>query len=375
MPLICYEQKKFDSERLDMIARANLVFKKYQEQGFSLTLRQLYYVFVGNKYFPESWRYIRLGPDKWKRDPSGTSNATPNYNALGKLISDGRMSGLIDWNAIVDRTRASHANQHWARPSQILEATMNTYALDKWSDQPNYVEVWVEKEALEDVLDQACSPLDVRFFACRGYTSQSAMWEASQRLVRKVADGKRVHIIHLGDHDPSGVDMSRDIYQRLSLFVDHFEEYGEDEWNDGTGKVNVHRIALNMNQVQEYNLPPDPAKISDPRAGGYINKYGDESWELDALEPQLLVDMISARVKSLRDDSLWETALKNEARGKHTLECILKYFPDVVTFIRERRKKDESPVICKDCGATQANPVCRCTDAGAPSIALGPGGK
>lgn len=366
MPLIQYKAIDFSEERIELIAKANLVIAKYLKQGFDLTLRQLYYVFVGNKWFPEDWRYVRINDKQWKKDPNGTMNATPNYNALGKLISDGRMAGMIDWDSIVDRTRASMANQHWQRPSQILEATMNTYAIDKWDAQSNYVEVWVEKEALENVLMKACRPLDVRFFACKGYTSQSAMWEASQRLITQASEGKEVHIIHLGDHDPSGIDMSRDIFERLHLFVNHTQM---------NGRVNVHRIALNMGQVTEYNLPPDPAKVTDSRFRSYQATYGDESWELDALEPTILVDLIRARVKSLRDDRLWEDALATEKKGKDTLQYLCQYFPDVVAFLRERRKKDLSRVVCSGCGATEANPTCLCRDdAGAPVIALPSGG-
>lgn len=343
-----------------MIAKINLIVNKYQSSGFDLTLRQLYYVFGGNKYFPEDWRYTRMEDGKWRRDPNGTWNATPNYDKLGNLISDGRMAGLIDWDAIVDRTRTSNANQHWQRPSQILEATMNTYAIDKWAEQPHYVEVWVEKEALEDVLAKACSPLDVRFFATRGYNSQSAMWEASQRLVSKIADGKHVHIIHLGDHDPSGMDMSRDILDRLTTFVYHTQE--------AHSRFDVHRIALNMDQVEKYELLPDPAKVTDSRFRGYQERFGDESWELDALEPTLLVEVIRARVKALRDESLWEAAKTLEERGKTTLQSICMYFKDVVGFLRERRKQDVSPILCANCGATQATGRCLCGDAAPPKL-------
>src|SRR5581483_5735036 len=174
MPKICYEHKKFSPEKLELLARANMVIMNYQQQGFTLTLRQLYYQFIANNLFPQSWA-----------NTAGVTNSVQSYNRLGNLISDGRMAGLIDWEAIVDRGRTSYANTHWARPSQILEATVKQYAIDRWANQPYYLEVWVEKEALEDVLGRACQPMDVRFFACKGYTSQSAMWEASQRLVDK----------------------------------------------------------------------------------------------------------------------------------------------------------------------------------------------
>ncbi len=278
MPKIKYKDITFSPEKLDLIDKANQIIARYQAQGFSLTLRQAYYVFVSNDLFPDTWTYSNVGNNKWKRAPGGTKNAPPNYNALGDIISDARLAGLIDWHAIEDRSRSSYANQHFEKPSDILDVARRSYALDKWKRQPNYVEVWVEKEALEDVLRTACSPLDVRYFACKGYTSLSSMWEASQRLLKKYEDGKVIHVIHLGDHDPSGIDMSRDIFERLTMFA-------------GT-KVHVLRIALNMVQVKRYNPPPNPAKVTDSRFADYQKKFGDESWELDALEPRVLVDLI-----------------------------------------------------------------------------------
>lgn len=326
MPLICYEPKDFSAEKIDLIAKANLLVNEYHKGGYSLTLRQLYY------------RLFALGHIK--------ANNLKEYSRLGDLISDGRMAGLIDWDAIVDRTRASISNTHWNRPSEVIESALSSYAINKWENQAHYVEVWVEKEALEDVLAKACGPLDVRYFACKGYTSQSAMWEAAQRLLAKKDEGKEVHIIHLGDHDPSGIDMSRDIYSRLSTFT--------------YSKVHVQRIALNMSQVEKYNPPPNPAKVTDSRFAAYSAEYGDESWELDALEPAALVDLIKRAILQYRDDAGWGEAVKIEKRGRHLIECILKYFPDVIGFLRERRKRDDSEVICAECGATRAKPECLC---------------
>jgi hypothetical protein len=159
-------------------------------------------------------------------------------------------------------------------------------------------------------------------------------------------EGKEVHIIHLGDHDPSGIDMSRDIEEKLELFTD--------------SKIHLERIALNMNQVQQYNLPSDPAKATDSRFAGYQAIYGDDSWELDALDPPVLVSLIEKSIMKYRDETLWKTAEEEEAKGKGTLKYLIQYFPDVVKFLRERRKRDDSPVICTGCGATEANPTCSC---------------
>ena len=313
MPKIKYQDITFSPAKLEVIENANRIIAQYQRQGFSLTLRQLYYVFVAKDLLPRAWA-----------DKNGILNRPESYDKLGQLVSDARMAGLIDWHAIVDRSRSSNANQHWEKPSEMVEAAARSYAIDKWFNQPHYVEVWVEKEALEDVLARACSPLDVRLFACKGYTSQSSMWEASQRLIKQADAGKEVHVIHLGDHDPSGIDMSRDIYARLSVFI--------------RGKAHVRRIALNMPQIRRYNPPPNPAKTTDSRFADYQAKFGDESWELDALEPTVLVDLVTRAVLEFRDEKLWAEAVAREKRGTSTLERIAENFVDVVQFLRSKKE-------------------------------------
>lgn len=190
MPLICYHDKKFKEEHLRVIDTANTIIEEYAEQGYELTVRQLYYQFVSRDLI---------------------SNNQREYKNLGSIINDARLAGLVDWNAIVDRTRNVKMNQHWSSPAEILQAAANTYAIDKWEGQPLRFEVWIEKDALVGVIESTCRKLDVPFFSCRGYTSQSEMWAAAMRYRKSLQKKQGTIILHLGDHDPSGIDMTRDI--------------------------------------------------------------------------------------------------------------------------------------------------------------------
>lgn len=215
MPRIAYVSKRLGAAVLAVVEQANAIIEDYRAQGYELTLRQLYYQFVSRGLLP---------------------NTPKDYKRLGDIVSDGRLAGLIDWLAIVDRTRNLRALSHWRSPSEIVEVCAAQFRVDKWARQPSYVEVWVEKEALAGVVERACTPLDVPFFCCRGYTSQSEMWAAAQRL-REQEDARdgEVVVLHFGDHDPSGVDMSRDIADRLALFG---------------SRARVRRIALTMPQIR-----------------------------------------------------------------------------------------------------------------------------
>ncbi len=298
MPKIQYKEIAFKQKSLDLIELVNGVVTEYSKQGYELTLRQVYYQLVARGYIENNER---------------------SYKNIGNLINDGRLAGLIDWNSITDRTRNLRHNSHWDRPQDVIYSAKYSYLLDKWEGQPNYVEVWVEKDALVDIIGQACNPLDTPYFSCRGYTSQSEMWTAAQRFIRqKNREGR--YIIHLGDHDPSGIDMTRDIQERLEMF-------GAD--------VYVKRVALTMNQVNTYNPPPNPAKITDSRCGKYIDQYGDESWELDALEPQMLTKLITNEVTALRDNAIYQAVCDREAAEKWELETVAGRYPKVIAFLSD----------------------------------------
>lgn len=298
MSKVQYKEINFQAKSLELIEKVNSIIEEYQAQGYELTLRQVYYQLVARGYIPNNER---------------------SYKNLGELINNGRLAGLIDWYAIVDRTRNLRNNSHWSNPSSVIYSAMYSYMLDRWANQPNYVEVWVEKDALIGIVSQICRKLDVPHFSCRGYTSQSEMWAAAQRFIAQDHRESRT-IIHLGDHDPSGIDMSRDIQERLDMF-------GAD--------VTVKRVALTMEQIERFNPPPNPTKLTDARASGYIMEYGHECWELDALEPRVITELIENEVTALVDFSLFDEIESREQKDKENIEKICDRYDDVVDFLND----------------------------------------
>lgn len=295
MSKIQYIYKNLREDTLSIIEMANTIVLDYQCQGFDLTLRQLYYQFVSRDWLPKSW----IDPE------TGSTNNEKSYKKLGDMISNGRLNGLIDWNSITDRTRKINTFPSWKSVSEILRSVKDSFSLDKWEDQRKMVEVWVEKDALVSVVEKACRYYEVPFFSCRGYVSQSAMWRSAMRIQDYY---KPTTILHLGDHDPSGIDMTRDIIDRLKMF--------------GTDNVVVERIALTPAQIEKYNPPPNPTKITDTRAKKYIEDHGHSCWELDALEPAMLVDLIVKNIEpQIEFDNLNEVRQK-EDEEKEKLEDI-----------------------------------------------------
>jgi hypothetical protein len=235
-----------------------------------------------------------------------------------EILRRARLAGLIDWYHITDRTRNLRGWNYYESPSEAIETAAYRFSLDVWQGQPCYCEVWVEKDALADVVRKACSKTRTPFFSCRGYTSVSEIWGAAERMKRR-ADKEKI-IIHLGDHDPSGQDMTRDIQERMNLFG---------------AKVQVKRIALNMNQVEEYNPPPNPAKQTDKRYKGYVKQFGKHCWELDALRPEVIEELIDSTIRQYLDLNQFNKMVQEEEEQQKELIAIAGNYAGALKGARE----------------------------------------
>jgi hypothetical protein len=303
MPRIRYETNRLSPETTATIARANTIIAEYEAMGFNLTLRQLYYQFVSRDWI---------------------ANNDREYKKLGDAIQKGRLNGLIDWDAITDRMRTVSQLTSWDGPDSIVRACSEQFRLDLWARQPQYLMCLIEKDALVGVIEGVCNELRVPYMACRGYASVSSLWQiGNQRLRPLLRAGKEVTVLYLGDHDPSGIDMTRDVRERLNLFA------------ASGGTVGVERLALNMDQIEAYGPPPNPTKMTDSRAEWYVDEHGHECWELDALEPTVISDLIRHAVLSRRDDDLWAAAEAEERAARRQLAWIAGNWEDVVSQMPE----------------------------------------
>lgn len=280
-----FVERNFSTASLGMIELVNSILDEYNALGYKLSLRQLYYQLVARGH---------------------VENTQRSYKNVGNLVSNARQAGLIDWDMIEDRNRETISLAHWKNPGQIVRAAANQFRIDKWDNQDYHVEVMVEKDALSGVLVPVCRDLDLPITANKGYSSSSTMFEIGRRLYRKgVIRNKKILIIYLGDHDPSGIDMTRDVEDRL--------------WMYSEIKFDVERIALNMDQVQKWNPPENPAKETDARFADYVRKFGVSSWELDAIEPRTLAGLVRKTVLEVRDPEKWDDAVREESRMREEL--------------------------------------------------------
>jgi hypothetical protein len=296
-----FVEKNFRTATLAIIEKANEIIAEYNTQGFVLTLRQLYYQFVARSLI---------------------ENKQTEYKRLGAIIKEGRRTGLIDWSAIEDRTRNVHIFSSWETPAGIIRGAASQYRKDPWRNQPYRPEVWIEKDALLGVIEGVCRQWRVPYFACRGNNSESEQYKAGKRFERHLADGLTPLILHLGDHDPNGLDMTRDNRDRLAMFARH--------------DVEVRRLALNMDQVEHYAPPPNFAKETDSRYVAYVRQFGTtECWELDALNPSVIADLIGDEIEALVDHAAWNAALAEEAENRSTLAKASENWAKVEKFLAD----------------------------------------
>ncbi len=279
--------KKLQAKTLEKIMLIDGIIREYMDNGIVMSVRQLYYQLVSRGHI---------------------ENTQENYGKLDNWLNLGRLYGLIDWSGIEDRTRGERAVSHWDNPQKIIYSAARCYAIDKRADQPNYIEAWVEKDALIGVLEPLAKRYDLVCFSCRGYPSTTTMKDAAERFIAQEDKDARI-ILYAGDHDPSGFDICRSIQEKMQMF-------GAD--------VDVRRIGLTMEQIETYNPPPNVAKETDKRWRKYVEQYGKSSWELDALDPKILSDLYAQEIEELTDNHLYQAAKEREQDEIRQLETVYK---------------------------------------------------
>jgi hypothetical protein len=310
-----FRNHRFSPDALKLLREIVSVVLRYQAMGLRLTLRQLYYQLVTKNL-------IR--------------NEERQYKRLSGLLSDARLMGLVDWDAIEDRIRQPRRHPEFDDLSNLVDAALASYRLNRWEGQKTYAELWIEKDAIAGVLSPVAREYHATLMVNRGYSSQSAMYDAAKRFLNacwgplvlkqaleplgeekstrdcyllnrdKLGEALvRPVLLYLGDHDPSGEDMVRDIRDRLVMF--------------GVSGIEVRKIALTMDQVEEYDPPPNPAKLTDPRSQEYVARHGDSSWEVDALPPEVLERLVREAFDGIIDLHALKRVTDREEKDKAAL--------------------------------------------------------
>lgn len=283
----------------------------YQSRGIAPSLREIYY------------RLVALG----------LSNTTSAYKQLSNHLVDARMRDKIPWNSINDESRNVYNDnlleyltplEHVELAINYLKNCHNLFKVPRWHCQTNYVEVWTEKKSIVGTIMHFLGDREVRIIPVSGFDGWGDAYKHSQRLESVIRNAEKygiklqIHILYLGDFDPSGEAIDVHLKQQLSYF------------GFGPDNVKFRRIAVTAEQIQEYNLPSKPGdkqtldKLeNDSRTKAFIAEHGElYAVELEALTakvPDQFEKLVQTEVDNLHDDELYQEQL---AKAEHKPQYI-----------------------------------------------------
>jgi hypothetical protein len=263
---------------------------------YAMTLRQLYYALVSI---------------------SAILKTEAGYGKLRRVIVALREDGTIPWDWLVDHTRSVFAVRTWDGIEGLLTDSATLYRRDLMRQQDVAIQLWAESDSIGSVITQVADRYTIPTFIGRGYSARGYLWSAARDAVAAHEAGKTVVILHVGDFDPSGVDIFRDVEETLRIYatavlVGRPASYvrqleNRDHW---THWLEFERLALTQEQVDEYGLPSRPPKASDVRTAKFT---GSGAVEVEALPVEALLAIVEQAIVEWIDPGELQVAKLAEA--------------------------------------------------------------
>jgi len=302
--------RRVDWKRVVEIVKSEVV-PAFNREGVRPTVRTIFYSLVSRNVIP---------------------NTKSAYKRLSRVLVEARKDGIFAWDFVEDRTRYVLSNFRDGYYTEKSLETTESFCKSKldeiniekllaeyfdwlklhgkagyWSEQPIVPEVWIEKDALAKTIENWTLDLSINIRVNRGYSSWTFIYENIRELKNVLETHEKVVILYCGDLDPSGVDIQRFLREALEYF-------GMDE-----SKVELIRVAVTLEQVEQFNLPPRPEDVEtlaklqrDPRSKKYTYDYIVELDALVAYVPQEFRRIIREAVERYHDKSIY-----NEVKRKH----------------------------------------------------------
>jgi len=263
-----------------------LRYRMYEvlEQDHPMTVRQLFYQMVSRGIIEK------------------TEGAYKNI--VVRLLGDMRRDGDIPFGWITDSTRWMRKPRSFSSLEDALNRTAQTYRRALWDSQPDYVEVWLEKEALAGVLYVVTAKWDVPLMVTRGYPSLTYLYEAAETIQEY---GKPTYLYYFGDYDPSGLDITRSVEHGIQEFAPEIN-------------FTLERVAVTREQIEELSLPTRPTKQTDSRS----KNFEGESVEVDAIPPHQLRELAQQCIAGHIDEAQLKTLEIAEESEREILMKIAK---------------------------------------------------
>ena len=261
------------------------------------TLRQLYYRLISRGALP---------------------NKQSAYAALGRLMTRARERGMFSKRWIVDHTRATLKPSSWSGLNDFGDTVRNVYRKDFWASLDHHIEVFVEKDAIAGTIQPVTHEYDVALRVCRGYSSVSFAGEIADEW-RDIQ--KPIHAFYLGDYDPSGFDIERDLREKLARYSGRTCSVDGDD--PGCDEFAWSRLGVVASDFNEFDLIRLPIKVSDCRTNGFRAEHGDHGAEVDAIPPTELRRRVTEAIDSHIDVDRWNKLITVEELERQTMRQML----------------------------------------------------
>lgn len=257
------------------------------------TVRQIYYLGIGTL---------------WEKDSGGSRKV---YNTVCRLIGEMRETEMLPWGWIADNTRWFRKRTMFNSPEHILQSVASTYRRDLWARQPIHVEVWCESDSIAGVLDDITVPAGLALFPCRGQSSKTFVYEATQSY-RNLH--KPVVILYVGDWDPTGLAIPFSIEDRMGRY------------SVGAGlDVELRRVAVTAEDVASGQFISHSVNANDPNYRRFVahcelmELAPQTAVEVEAVPPDQLRQRLEDAIDELVDGRVWNAALAAEQSERELL--------------------------------------------------------
>jgi hypothetical protein len=237
---------------------------------------------------------------------------TAGYRPVQRELLKMRREGLIPWGWITDGSRSRYGHRRYGGLDSYAKQVAANYRRDYWHDSAEYVEIWIEKEALRGVISPVVlEEFGLDLYVTKGQPSVSYLYDAAEDIA---LGGRPTFVYVLADWDPGGLRIFDRIKQELTGFVGDAAE------------LHVRRLALTPYQIELYDLPARPGKEKDPNAAAFKRRYGDRCVELDAMPPNTMRALVREKLESHMDPEklrALKLAEKEERRGLREIQGLL----------------------------------------------------
>jgi hypothetical protein len=238
---------------------------------------------------------------------------TKGYRPVQRELLKMRREGLIPWGWITDGSRSRFGHHRYGGlESYARQQVAANYRRDYWHGSEEYVELWIEKEALRGVIAPVViDEFGLDLYVTKGQPSVSYLYDAAEDIA---LDGRPTYVYVLHDWDPGGLRIFGRIREELTGFV------------GDSAEVHVRRLALTPAQITDLALPTRPGKEKDPNMAAFARRFGNRCVELDAIPPNTLRGMVRAKLESHMDPGhLLRLKLveREERRGLRNLQELI----------------------------------------------------